>query len=59
MRGVVERYREARRRILDEFEVTYLKDLLEQTQGNVREAARRGQIDRSYLIQLLDRHQLR
>jgi DNA-binding NtrC family response regulator len=54
-----ESYKEARERILKEFERTYLSRLLERTSGNVSEAARASKIDRSYLGQLLRRHGLR
>jgi len=52
-------YKEARRRVLDEFEARYVAHLLEATQGNVASAARRGGMDRTYLIKLLQRHGLR
>lgn len=55
----LERYRDARKRVADEFEVTYLTNLMKRTDGNVREAARCAQMDRSYLIQLLERHGLK
>lgn len=52
----IERYRDARSRVVEAFEASYLARLLEQANGNVREAARSAQMDRSYLIQLLERH---
>lgn len=51
-------YREARRELVDEFERRYLTTLLQLTNGNVREAARRAQMNRSYLIELLQKHGL-
>jgi DNA-binding NtrC family response regulator len=55
----LQRYSEARKRVVEEFEVAYLTALLRRTQGNVREAARGARMDRSYLIQLLERHGLK
>jgi DNA-binding NtrC family response regulator len=52
-------YREARRRVLDGFELSYLKALIERTSGNVSLAARMAKMDRSHLIDLLHRHKLR
>lgn len=52
-------YRQARRELLEGFELAYLRRLLERSQGNVREAARIAEMDRSYLIELLSRHGLR
>jgi len=52
-------YRMARDRITDTFERHYLKRVLAETDGNIREAARRGQINRSYLMELLKKHGLR
>jgi len=49
-------YREARGKLLSEFETRYLASLLERTGGNVRQAAREARMDRSYLIELLRRH---
>jgi len=52
-------YKEARRLVLDEFEGRYVAHLLESADGNVASAARRGGMDRTYLIKLLQRHGLR
>jgi DNA-binding NtrC family response regulator len=52
-------YKEARRRVLDDFEARYVTRLLEESKGNVASAARRGGMDRTYLIKLLQRHHLR
>ena len=51
-------YKQARRAVLDRFEHDYLAALLARTDGKVRQAARDGKIDRSYLIELLKRHGL-
>jgi DNA-binding NtrC family response regulator len=52
-------YKDARRQVLDEFEARYLAHLLEASKGNVASAARRGGMDRTYLIKLLQRRGLR
>jgi len=52
-------YKDARRLLLDGFEHRYLKQLLEATQGNVAMAARKAQMDRTYLIKLIQRHAVR
>jgi DNA-binding NtrC family response regulator len=54
-----QRYRDARRTLLDEFEQRYLARLLERTGGNVRGAARESGLDRTYLTELLKRHGLK
>jgi DNA-binding NtrC family response regulator len=51
-------YREARRSLLDHFEVRYLQALLARVGGNVRAAAREARMDRTYLTELLRRHGL-
>lgn len=53
------RYVEARSLVLDAFERRYLSRLLESTGGNVSKAARSARMDRSYLIKLLQKHELR
>lgn len=49
-------YRVAKGQLLGRFEPAYLKRLLERTGGNVRAAARLGEMNRSYLIELLKKH---
>jgi DNA-binding NtrC family response regulator len=56
--ALVQSYRDARAELVREFERTYLTALLRRTGGNVRQAARDAQMDRSYLIELLRRHGL-
>jgi len=53
------RFKDARRRVLDEFERRYAARLLERAGGNVSKAARSGRMDRTYLIDLLYRHGLK
>jgi DNA-binding NtrC family response regulator len=52
-------YKAARNAVLERFEAEYLARLLADTHGNVSLAARRAQMDRSYLIKLLQRHRLK
>ncbi|MFZ5889521.1 MAG: sigma 54-interacting transcriptional regulator [Myxococcota bacterium] len=52
-------YKDARRILLDQFEKRYLKHIIEASRGNVAMAARRAQMDRTYLIKLIQRHALR
>ena len=57
---LVERpYGEARSQLVSEFELLYLKALLERTAGNVAKAAREAQMARSHLNELLRRHKIR
>jgi DNA-binding NtrC family response regulator len=51
-------YREARRSLLDHFELRYLQALLARSGNNVRAAARGARMDRTYLTELLRRHGL-
>ena len=51
-------YKDARRELVDEFERSYLTALMKLANGNVREGARRAQMNRSYLIELLQKHAL-
>jgi DNA-binding NtrC family response regulator len=52
-------YKDARDRLLRQFERSYLQQLLERTKGNVSRAAREAHMDRSHLIDLLARHRIR
>lgn len=52
-------YKEARAHVLRDFEERYLARLLRENEGNVSAAAREARMDRTYLIKLLARHQLR
>lgn len=52
-------YKEARTAVLDKFEGCYLRNILQASQNNVAEAARKARMDRSYLIKLLQKHGLR
>jgi DNA-binding NtrC family response regulator len=51
-------YRESREAVLRTFETQYLRRLLERTQGNVTAAAREAKMDRSYLMELLKKHEI-
>jgi DNA-binding NtrC family response regulator len=50
--------RTARAKAQREIEYLFLTELLSSTRGNVSEAARRAGMDRSWLIELIGRHQL-
>lgn len=52
-------YKEARFRVLEDFERRYLERLIERARHNVSAAAREARMDRSYLLKLLQRHGLR
>ena len=52
-------YSEARRRLLDAFERTYVSTLLEHDEGNVSHAATAAQVDRVHLHRLIRRHRLK
>jgi DNA-binding NtrC family response regulator len=52
-------FKDAKCRLVEEFERRYLEHLLVRSGGNVRRAARESGMNRSYLIELLDRHGLR
>jgi DNA-binding NtrC family response regulator len=49
-------YKQARARLLHDFEERYLTHLLARCDGNVSKAAREARMDRSHLIDLLQRH---
>jgi DNA-binding NtrC family response regulator len=57
--AAIESYRDARARVLLEFERKYIADLLAAASGNIREAARIGRVDRSHLMDLMRRHGMR
>jgi DNA-binding NtrC family response regulator len=57
--GEVLAYREARARAIGAFERDYFTNLITRCGGNASEAARRGQIDRPYLLSILRRLGLR
>jgi DNA-binding NtrC family response regulator len=52
-------YKDARRTVLEDFELRYLTALLTDAGGNVALAARKAQMDRTYLIKLVQRHGIR
>ena len=52
-------YKDARSKVLEAFEARYLKALLDRSKGNVSAAARTARMDRSHLIELLQRHGLK
>jgi DNA-binding NtrC family response regulator len=52
-------YRAARQTLVEKFERRYLEALLERAGGNIRQAARDGEMNRSYLMELLRRHGMR
>ncbi len=51
-------YQRARHDLLEGFDRCYLQDLLEATEGNISEAARRSGIDRANLRRMLKRYRL-
>jgi DNA-binding NtrC family response regulator len=51
-------YKEARDRVLEEFERDYLRALLERNKGNVSAAARESKVSRRQFYRLLERHGL-
>jgi DNA-binding NtrC family response regulator len=51
-------YSEARRRLLDAFEQSYVRALLERHEGNVSQAAETARVDRGYLHRIIRRHRL-
>jgi DNA-binding NtrC family response regulator len=52
-------YKDTRARVVGEFELAYLTRLMAEANGNVSQAARIAKMDRSHLIDLLRRHQLK
>jgi transcriptional regulator with GAF, ATPase, and Fis domain len=51
-------YKTARRELIEKFEREYVAQLVSEAHGNVALAARRAQMDRTYLIKLIRRHGL-
>jgi len=51
-------FRELKRRAVDEFERKYLKALIEETRGNVSQAARVAKMGRRYLTEKLNAHNI-
>jgi DNA-binding NtrC family response regulator len=52
-------YKQARAKLLHDFEARYLKQMIERAGGNVSRAAREARMDRSHLIDLLERHRIK
>lgn len=50
-------YHEARERILNEFEIRYLKHVMDTAGGNVSDAARIAGVDRTTLYRLMEKHE--
>jgi len=48
----------ARQEAEERIELVFLKELLSETAGNVSEAARKAEMNRSWLSQLISKHQL-
>jgi DNA-binding NtrC family response regulator len=57
--GAIDSYRDARATAITQFEVGYLRTLIERAGGNASEAARIARMDRPYLLTLLRKHGLR
>ena len=55
----VERYRDARARVVSDFERAYVTALIARVDGNASEAARLAKMDRPYLLSLLKKYDLR
>jgi DNA-binding NtrC family response regulator len=50
-------YHEARERILNEFEIRYLRHVVDMANGNVSDAARIAGVDRTTLYRLMEKHE--
>jgi DNA-binding NtrC family response regulator len=57
--GPLPAYKDARAKLVHDFERDYLTRLMQQSGGNVSRAARAARMDRSHLIDLLHRHGLK
>lgn len=57
-RGALPSYREARQKVMGEFEREYLLRVLRSAGGNISRAARTAGMDRSHLYELLKKHNL-
>lgn len=57
--GPLPAYKDARAQVVGEFERGYLTRLMAEANGNVSLAARTARMDRSHLIDLLQRHGLK
>jgi DNA-binding NtrC family response regulator len=51
-----EPFKEAKARAIEDFEVTYLRDLLARHRGNVTQAARAADVDPAWIFRLVKRH---
>ncbi|MEO8703686.1 MAG: sigma 54-interacting transcriptional regulator [Kofleriaceae bacterium] len=58
-RDEIVRYKDARATVVRDFERTYLERIIKAAGGNVAQAARLAQMDRSHLIDLVARHGLK
>jgi DNA-binding NtrC family response regulator len=52
-------YKDARARLLEAFEVRYIRGILAAARGNISQAARDARMDRSHLMDLMRRHGVR
>lgn len=52
-------FSDARVQAIERFERSFILSLLDHTKGNVSEAARVGQLNRSYLIRLMSKHSIK
>jgi DNA-binding NtrC family response regulator len=52
-------FKEAKARVVDDFERRYIEALLDRHHGNLSAAARTAEVDRKHLRELLRKHGLR
>ncbi|MFO7870542.1 MAG: sigma 54-interacting transcriptional regulator [Kiritimatiellia bacterium] len=57
--GADKPFKAAKNRLIKDFEISYIRDLLEKFNGNVARAARHAEIERAYLQRLIKKHGLR